>query len=138
VVGVLPKKKDSNLQQYIYLCSPDTKQVTISVYSVTLQLKHGITDLNHSFFIKRNNYETDVYSYNVGLHLRYGFLHTIEVGHTLSLMPGYLCQETGAKLMDFFQAMDYWQKEGPQYDCVLIQGWPFLYPGTWPIFSLLV
>jgi len=36
----------------------------------------------------------------------------------------YDCQETGLKCTDLFWVTDSWQHEGPQYDCVLIQGWP--------------
>ena len=90
--GVLPKRKDSNPQQHIQLCSPNTNRTTISAYSVTLQQEHGITDFleSLSLFFERNNQETDVYSYKVGLSLRCGFLHTNEVGHTLLLMPSCL------------------------------------------------
>lgn len=36
----------------------------------------------------------------------------------------YDCQETGSKQTDLFRATNCWQKEGPRYDCVLVQGWP--------------
>lgn len=36
----------------------------------------------------------------------------------------YDCQETGSKQTDLFCSTDCWRKEGPRYDCVLVQGWP--------------
>jgi len=36
----------------------------------------------------------------------------------------YDCQETGSKQTDLFRSTDCWRKEGPRYDCVLVQGWP--------------
>ena len=36
----------------------------------------------------------------------------------------YDCQETGSKQTDLFHVTDCWQRAGPWYDCVLVQGWP--------------
>jgi len=36
----------------------------------------------------------------------------------------YDCQVTGSKQTDIFRSTNYWRKEGPRYDCVLVQGWP--------------
>lgn len=60
---------DSYSQQHVKLCSPNTNRTTISAYSVTLQLEHGITDFLGSLsqFFERNNLESDIYSCKVGL-----------------------------------------------------------------------
>lgn len=36
----------------------------------------------------------------------------------------YDCQESGCKQTDFFRVTSSWRREGPRYDCVLVQGWP--------------
>lgn len=88
----LPKKMDSNIQQHVQLCSPDTNHTTISAYNVTLHREHGITNFleSLSLFLKRNNLEPDVYSYKVGLNLRHLLLCANKTDYTLSLMSSHL------------------------------------------------
>lgn len=65
----LSEKMDSNPQQHIKLCSPDTNCTTVNAYSVTLHKEHGIANFleSLSLFFKRNNLESNVSFYKVYL-----------------------------------------------------------------------
>jgi hypothetical protein len=120
-------RMDPSLHQHVQLCSPDTNCITISAYSVTIYQEHGITDFLGplSFFFKRHNLNPDVQSYKVGLILSdLSHMLTKQITPYHSCRVTYDCQENGSKQTDLFRATSCWRKEGPRYDCVLVQGWP--------------
>jgi len=85
-------KMASDSYQHILLCSPNTNQTTISAYNVSIHREHGITGFIESLssFLKRNNLESDLHPYNVGLSLRCSHLYADKTDHPLSLMPSHL------------------------------------------------
>ena len=77
----VPRKSHSNPQHHAWLCSPETNCATINAYNITLQWEHGITDFlgSLSSFLKRNNLDSDVGSYKVGLNLKHFSSHAKQV-----------------------------------------------------------
>jgi hypothetical protein len=88
----LSKKMASDPHQHVQLCSPDTNRTIISAYNLTLQQEHGITNFLESFspFSKRNNWESDTYSYKVGFNVNCLSSCTNRSDDSLSLMLSHL------------------------------------------------
>jgi hypothetical protein len=88
----LSKRMAPNPHQHVQLCSPDANQTTISAYNTSLHREHGITDFPKSLssFFKRNNWEVDIYSYDVSFRFLCFPSYADRTDHFLSLMPSHL------------------------------------------------
>jgi hypothetical protein len=68
----IPEKINSG-SHHVQLCSKGPNRTTISAYNITIHRQHGISDFldSLSLFLKKNNWDSDVYSYGVSSNFRY-------------------------------------------------------------------